>query len=379
MADRVEAVIQAIRPRAAQMAIEQAELKYEWVKEINGRLAADGHYLIEAKERDQRQANGGPIPTDQADLLALAEKNIKAARENAERLDWENAWLEARRASRPLRHLMRGLWDNAYRAMVLANTDPRDVANEEAINLGRVKRVGIPTEVPPVASPGLCSFNTLPQHYLWVDWMKAGNFGRNLVPSGSFDEPGAMKTAGWTNVSYRTKGVKSSITTEPNNPGGSRRILKLTVEPVRKGSIDTLPPFLDHPAAAIRSPAVKVRAGQFLRISVFVQRQYSSADGYGGLIVRDSIGGEPLQYVTSEPIPAMKKLVLYRRAPADGEMSVTLGLAGFGQAFFDDLSVTRVEQVPAVEPADVARAPRPRRPAAPPTAARPTAGDRPSR
>lgn len=380
MADRVEAVIRAIRPRAAQMAIEQAELKYEWVKETNGRLALDGHLLIEEKERNQRLSNGAPVSTDQADLLALAARNIKSANENAQRLDWENAWLEARRASRPLRHLMRGLWENANQALARANTDPRDLANEENINRGRVKRLVPAAIVPPVASPALSAFNTLPQHYLWVDWMKAGKFGRNLVPSGTFDQPEAMKAAGWTNVSYRTKGVKSSVTTEPSRADDRRRLLKLTVEPARKGEIDKGPPFLDHPAAAIRSPAVKVRADQFLRITVSLQRKFQTADGYGGVIVRDSIGGEPLQFVTAEPIPVMKKLVLYRRAPADGEMTVTLGLAGYGEAFFDDLTVTSVEKMPGFESPSVARVTRPRRPAvAPPTASRPAIGDRPSR
>jgi len=36
--------------------------------------------------------------------------------------------------------------------------------------------------------------------------------------------------------------------------------------------------------------------------------------------------------------------VLYRKAPADGEFTVTLGLAGYGLAQFDDFRVELVEE-----------------------------------
>ena len=85
-------------------------------------------------------------------------------------------------------------------------------------------------------------------------------------------------------------------------------------------------------------------------------------------MIRDTIGGEALQFVTREAIPALTKVVLYRRAPADGELSITLGLAGYGEALFDEVSVQRVEAAPEASPAPsaegtgVARLPRPGRP-----------------
>ena len=94
-------------------------------------------------------------------------------------------------------------------------------------------------------------------------------------------------------------------------------------------------------------------------------------------MIRDSIGGEALQLTSTGPIPALTKMVFYRRAPADGELFITLGLAGYGEAFFDDVSVERVESAPAAESAPaspaaavgVARLPRPRRPDVVPSAA----------
>jgi len=76
MAERVEAAVATIRPQAVRMAIEQAELKLAWTTEINQRLATDGHYLVQEKEQKAREINGGPLPTDQVDLLNKAAENI---------------------------------------------------------------------------------------------------------------------------------------------------------------------------------------------------------------------------------------------------------------------------------------------------------------
>ena len=85
--------------------------------------------------------------------------------------------------------------------------------------------------------------------------------------------------------------------------------------------------------------------------------------GVGGIFVSDSIGGETLQYRSTNGVSEMSKVVLYRRAPAQGTMTVTLGLGGFGEAYFDDLKVETIEDPSAI----------------PATARRPPPGFRPSR
>jgi hypothetical protein len=64
------------------------------------------------------------------------------------------------------------------------------------------------------------------------------------------------------------------------------------------------------------------------------------------VIVRDSIGGEAFQFRSSAPIPDYARVVLFRKAPAHGTFTVTLGLAGYGEAFFDDLRVEVIEEAP---------------------------------
>ena len=111
-------------------------------------------------------------------------------------------------------------------------------------------------------------------------------------------------------------------------------------------TLDSLTPFVDHPIVAIRSPSVKVAARQVYRISVMVFMINPAVAGAGGLIVRDSIGGERLQFRTPSALKGWFEVVYYRRVPADGTLNVTLGMANYGWAAFDDFKIEPIiEQV----------------------------------
>jgi hypothetical protein len=116
--------------------------------------------------------------------------------------------------------------------------------------------------------------------------------------------------------------------------------------------------MLDFPVAAIRSPPIKVEANNFIRISVLVKREFPTAPGLGGVVVRDSIGGEQLQFRASGPLAEYSRVILYRKAPADGNFTVTLGLAGYGEARFDDFRVEVIERDVGLAAPDVAANPR---------------------
>ena len=160
---------------------------------------------------------------------------------------------------------------------------------------------------------------------------------------------------------------------EPRFPGGhdedrdgaeqpgprTKRLLKLSVEATDNDRIDRLPPTLDFPLAAIRSPEVKVKAGQFIRISVDIAKPMYHPEGHGGVIIRDSIGASRCNSDPTTSIIDLTPVVLFRRAPADGVVTVTLGLAAYGEAYFNNFKVEVAEGPGA------ARARRPRRAARP--------------
>jgi hypothetical protein len=337
--DRVEAALARVRPLAVQLAIEQAEALLQSTNDINGRLNADGHQLITPDLIKQR-ANAGikKRPTDERDLITMAESMIKSARDAREREDFTLAWAEARRACRPLRALMYGHWVNAFTELnkVVSESLPKPPKNTPPI----------PLLFTPVCCAPATGFNTLPELYFWIDWIgsKTGyRFGANRLPSGSFDDPQAMADAGWLNVDYQMEGVKATMATEPREKSKSDRMIRMVVEPAKKEDLDKNVPYFDFPIAAIRSPGIPVQAKNLIRISVLVKRSIASNPGMGGIIVRDSIGGEQLQFRSPDPIPAFSRVVMYRKAPADTTLTVTLGLAGYGEAYFDDLKVELVE------------------------------------
>jgi hypothetical protein len=251
---------------------------------------------------------------------------------------------------------------------------------------GEISAVPIPVLIKPVCCAPCVAFNTLPELYFWVDWInrKPGyKFGPNRVPSGSFDDPTAMTEAGWVNVDHEYEGIVSKMSTVPREGKPGDRMIRMSVEPKDKTDLDHNLPFFDFPVAAIRTPPIKVDAKNLIRISVQVKRSFASTPGAGGIIVRDSLGGEPLQFRTSDPIPGFSRIVIYRKAPTDCRFTVTFGLAGYGEAFFDDFRAELVEADEAPGDSNIARAPAnrsARQPAAPdpslPPAATSTAGAR---
>jgi hypothetical protein len=373
--ERVRAIVDGIRPIAVPLAIEQAEIMLRQVSEANARLAADGHQIRTKVDLKLRRLAGiEDAPPDVPDLLGRSLEAIKNARAAAERQDYALAWAEARRAKRPLRIVMSAHWDQAWAAFARAsesiNPDGPKAEDEEPKRVDPNPKVKLdaPLLVMPVACPPCVSFYTLPESYVWTDWIKGRpgyRFGPNRIPSGDFDDPDAITAEGWVDVSYQMEGIVAKIATvarkdangkavakgrpnldqlSPDNYS-SNRVIKLNVAPERKEDLDTiLPKFFDFPVAAIRSPPIPVEANNLIRISVLVKRPYESAGGVGGVIVRDSIGGEQFQFRTSGPIASFSRVLLFRKAPADGTFTVTLGLAGYAEAYFDDLRVEVIEQ-----------------------------------
>jgi hypothetical protein len=372
--ERARSIVDGLRHKAVPLAVEQAEIMHKAVTETHGRLAADGHPFRSKVDLKMRRLAGieNP-PPDVDDLLAKSMEHIKSAREASERQDYSVAWFEAQRAKRTLRVVMKGYWDQAWDAFTRAaesiNPDgpkPEDEAPKRVEIVPKVK-LDAPLQLLPIACPPSISFYTLPEHYIWVDWIKGRpgyRFGRNRVPSGDFEDPDALTADGWVDVSYQVEGIVAKITTvsreeangkalaknRPNRDqlapdnANSTRVVKLQVLPEKQEDLDSiLPKFFDFPVAAIRSPPIPVEANNLIRISVLVKRPYQSANGLGGIIVRDSIGGEQFQYRTSSPLPSFSRVVLFRKAPADGNFTVTLGLAGYAEAYFDDLRVEVIE------------------------------------
>ncbi|WP_169976097.1 hypothetical protein [Tautonia rosea] len=318
---QLEQTIASWAPIAAELAIEQAELQRDAIVESHSQLVLDG---FDVKGSDT--------------LLAIAEEQLRAARAGLSRGEAEIAFANARRVIRPLQILMK---QHHMRAMKDLK-DSTVFAHDPEVKL----------ELTPISAPPLMCFNTLPQLELfWTSTIRTYPFGRNLLPSGEFEEadPALYVREGWTSVGYEVPGLEGLIDIEADptsNVRGSERLLRLRVQPAEGQSIEEFPPVQDRPTVAIQSPPISVRRHEFLRISVLVKMPVFQTPGSGGgVIIRDSIGGELMQYRQFSALPEWRRVVLYRRAPEDGELTVTLGLAATsGEVFFDDLRIERAEQ-----------------------------------
>jgi hypothetical protein len=360
--NQIEQSVNSVRVRAINLAIEQAELLRAWVADVDSQ--------IQILEHPQKES---------AALLNQAGELIKSARESLEREDYQLAWDEARRAGRPLRILMRYHFMAVYDAII---KDLNDIDLPCGPNIYEGQEKPKQRIIQPIVAAPLASFSTLPQAWIWREWIRRGKLGRNLVPTGNFNDKEAFGEAHWTPVSYRTDEIETDIqinaggadvnwNKKPVEGAAPKTKLQLYANPKKGTTIDSLVPFVDHPVVAVRSPAVKVRARQVYRISVMVKMANLALPGAGGLIIRDSIGGERLQFRARDASAIdWYEAVYYRWVPADGMLSVTLGMAGYGYASFDDL---RIEPIAEQVDADAYKqASARRRPARPPAATTPT-------
>lgn len=376
LCEQIQRNVWSIRPLAVQWAIRQAELQFALAREGHERLKADGHVITSDQDIETRRLRGiTGRPPDAENLIAEAERSIKLARAAQEQQDYAAAWKHARIATRPLRSLMYGYWSQGmaeFRKAVEESINGKPPKYPDGVPRPYPKP---PTLVTPASCPPAVSFYTLPQLHIWKDWIKGMvgyRFGRNKVPSGSFDDEETILDAGWTDVSHQYENVARKITVPKRPPGPwsppkepkksllskahkppivyekeqvaeDDHVLVLSVTAADPKKLDELEPYLDEPAAAVLSPGVRVSANNLIRISVLVKHPIPSPPGKGGIIVRDTIGGEQFQFRSSGEIGGFQRVVLYRKAPADGTLRVLLGLAGFGEAHFDDFRVEIVE------------------------------------
>jgi hypothetical protein len=367
--DRIKKEVTKIAPVATTLAINQEQQIYNETVEIDTKLRELGH-----------------VPERSSGLLETAREALNAAREFHERGDYLSAWSQTRLAGKVVRHTRRAHFELALKEYTDVTKTPtqKDEEQKEKVRakLNRTNRAlklpqpKVGTWYPKVietavASPPLTSFNTLPQHYVWMGNVQDGRWSPNLAIHGNFEneKKGDFPHGGWEDVSYEAEGYSTSIVVDTPDKDGwnkSSRVLKLQVDPDKNHTLDTLPAYFDHPQAAVQSPPVKIGAGQLVRIRAYVRMIYQTPPGLGGLIMRDSIGGEALQFRTTEGTTIeWREVILYRRAASDCDLTVTFGLAGFGFVQIDDLRIDRLE-LPLNNPSPSANVARgaPRRPTA---------------
>jgi hypothetical protein len=282
--------VNAMAPWAAQWAHDQAREELEKVEKVQGELARRGLAL-----------------SDAPGLFNKSRHFLDSSLVHRRNGEFSEAYLEAQRALRPLRLLMRTQWDRCMKELTT-----------------------------PVASPYMLSFYTLPRHLdFWAD-VKSMQATANVLPGGDFEAPQDQTPPGWVVQEAQTLDDVTTLARRVgNHPKEGKQCLVLQVAPRNK---EVIPRALERSFISLVSPDVKLPPGSLVRISAQVRVPIPIKTSPDGALFYDSIGGEPLA-VRLTATNDWQKVVVYRRVPASGSVHVVMAMTGLGSAFFDDVRI----------------------------------------
>jgi hypothetical protein len=276
---------------AAQWAHDQAEEEIAKVEHVYDELDKSNH----------------PLP-DGRDLLKKAHGYLDSCEQLRKNGDYGEAYLEAQRALRPLRIVMRAEWDKA------------------------VKDLGTP-----VASPYALSYFTLPRHWeFWQD-IQQRRPTDNVLADGDFEAANDKAPEGWLmeDVPSLDEVVVSAQRVKDDAKSGKQCLaLEMKMKPGIPG-----PAVLERSYVAIHSPAVRLQPGTLVKISAWVKIPAGVGGTTDGALLFDSVGGEPLAVRLMMPTKGWKQYTFYRKVPASGTINVTMALQGIGKVYFDDVRI----------------------------------------
>jgi hypothetical protein len=196
-----------------------------------------------------------------------------------------------------------------------------------------------PTSCPPI------DLGSAEIQALWRPLMDDQGWGRNRLTSGSLDSANLIGVHRWSvgrrMASRATSEVKHVNRGTYQGPGALRAI----VTPIAD---DTLPGGYEGTVIQIRSPSVRIPAGQAIRIDAAV-RTLGFGGPHQGLLVYDTIGGQEMGVLVrgrSDWTPVR----LYRQTHGETEVNVMFEVIGAGEATIDDVRLSLWEPEQAAKP-----------------------------
>jgi hypothetical protein len=278
-----------VGPRLAAIERELADFKLDEVVKVERDLARLSHRVDKS-----------------AEWLGDARNRLRSASQELAAHKHKESLVETQRAGRALRLLARAHWDHAIEV------------------LGA-----------PVACPLSMSFVTLPQYWFVAPELQAARHGPNLLPDGDMEHFHAMLRRGWSMPHFDQPYVRIKGEHSPVEPHAGRFSLRLSCS-----SADPEKPTEQVATAPIwvNTPPVAVQSGQWLCIRGWVRIPAPITGSRDGLLIIDSLGGEPLAERIRETT-GWRAFTLYRVAPKTGYITLTIALTGVGEAWIDDLAI----------------------------------------
>ncbi len=283
--------LDGIRDEAARLAVELAARRLADWEVVRQRLARVGHE-----------------PPQSDSLTAAARQRLSAAEVALANKDFNAVFGEARRAVRMVRLLERSAWEDA-------------VAGRDLTQF-----------------PQLASLETLPN--FWIDHtnLQHASFGPNELPNSDLEDLTKMLAAGWRHLTHRQQGITSEANLDTANPHQGKRALRLKAS--QDSALVTASPVVESPPAWVVTPDIPVRPGETWRISGWIRIDQPIVGAHEGLLIVDSLGGEPLAY-RARQTDGWQPFTLIRKAVEPGYLRLSIVLCGLGEAQIDDLACAR--------------------------------------
>jgi len=262
--------------------------------------------------------------------LGAARQRIQSSDASLGAGDYPTAYRQAQRAMRPLRLLERAHWEAAVARLPSA-----------------------------VSHPAAVSPATLPAYWTLIEQTVSAPPGPNVLAGGDFEDLDALLRAGWQHFRHAPPDGSAEAELVSTAARSGRYGLRLAASPPLPDDSDVL---AERPPSSMTGPAVPVDAGQVVRIHGWVQVPEPITGSVDGLMIVDSLGGEPLAERVQQTA-GWQEFTLYRVAPQQGELTVTFALSGFGEAWIDDVTIQPIHPGATAGPRPaVTRLPGPLRP-----------------
>lgn len=285
-----------VRPAAARLRYDVTARKLAATAQIDERLTQLGHPLAAA-----------------AAWLREAQAILEQARRLLDTNDFENSLAATAKAEHLLARIRRGHWQQTAAAF--------------------------PS---PASSPCVGQFTTLPLHWTVADRLRQGQWGPNAQAAGDMESLDTMLQAGWQQQRQESELIGTEVSLSLADPHSGRSALRMqawAVDPKRA------PQVVERPPVWIASSPIPVRQGQLVQIRGWAKVPRPVAGTSEGLLVFDSLSGPDLGD-RIRLTRGWREFTLYRAVPQNGELTVTFALAGLGEAWIDDLSVSLLNPEP---------------------------------
>jgi hypothetical protein len=187
-----------------------------------------------------------------------------------------------------------------------------------------------------LSSPYSVCFQTLPDHWRFIERLGTGNFKtRNLLTSGDFErtDTSKMVVAGWKHSQGDTSGIRASVNLIPLK-GRDSTGLRLIAIP--ETSLERIPATLESIPLTVRTPPIRVFKGQLVHLSGQVRVPIRPAGTLEGVTLSENISGSSLRWYETQ---GWRKFEVIREVTKDMDLELVLKLHGLGEAQFDNLKV----------------------------------------